>query len=227
MNDSSGQQASGQHLAKPVSRGSLSVYTANEQNDVGIDISRWMALAEQALDAEGVLAPGLHVEVSLLFVDAPTISNLNQQFMGKSGPTDVLSFPIDDPRDEQLSGPPIGGSPFAVNFDIDGERADFLDDDETDADAPSLLGDVLICPSVARDNAADHRGPTHDGSLEDEIALLVVHGLLHLLGMDHQVDADAEAMEAREQELLGRFHRIPGPPRENSDPGESGESSTS
>ena len=77
MNDSSGQQASGQHLAKPVSRGSLSVYTANEQNDVGIDISRWMALAEQALEAEGVLAPGLHVEVSLLFVDAPTISNLN------------------------------------------------------------------------------------------------------------------------------------------------------
>jgi probable rRNA maturation factor len=217
MNDPSGQppaEPSGlptgsQQTSKPMSRGSLAVYAANEQTDVEIDVARWMRLAEQVLEAEGVLAPGLDVEVSLLFVDVPTISNLNHQFMGKTGPTDVLSFPIDDPRDEQISGPPIGGSPFAINIDVDGERADFLEDEDTDSDAPSLLGDVLICASVAAANALEHRGPNHDGSLEDELALLVVHGLLHLLGMDHQKDAEAEFMEAREQELLTEFHRTP------------------
>ncbi len=44
-------------------------------------------------------------------------------------------------------------------------------------------------------------------SLEDEVALLVVHGLLHLLGMDHGADEEAETMESRERELLARFHR--------------------
>jgi len=45
-------------------------------------------------------------------------------------------------------------------------------------------------------------------SVDDEIALLVVHGLLHLLGMDHQEDAEAERMEALEQQLLNRFYRV-------------------
>ena len=202
MNDPSGQQ-----IARPVSKGSLSVYAANEQSDVDIDVSRWMKLAEQVLEAEGVLATGLEVEMSLLFVDVMTIVNLNQQFMGKEGPTDVLSFPIDDPRDEHPAGPPIGGSPFTIQTDADGERGDFLDDDDAEGDAPTLLGDVLICPTVALENAPAHRSPVHDGGIDDELALLVVHGLLHLLGMDHQIDAEAEVMEAREQELLTRFYR--------------------
>jgi probable rRNA maturation factor len=65
-----------------------------------------------------------------------------------------------------------------------------------------LLGDVVICPSVAAVNAVEH-GATFD----DEIALLVVHGILHLLGMDHEVDQEAERMERREQQLLDRFYR--------------------
>ena len=69
-------------------------------------------------------------------------------------------------------------------------------------EAPTLLGDVVICPAVANRNAPDHAG-----SYEDELALLVVHGLLHLLGMDHDDPDEAEAMEAREQELLARYHR--------------------
>lgn len=202
MNDPSGQQ-----LARPVSKGSLSVYAANEQSDVDIDVARWMHLAEQVLEAEGVLATGLDVEMSLLFVDVPTIANLNRQFMGKSGSTDVLSFPIDDPREDHPAGPPIGGSPFTIQTDIDGERADFIDDDDIDGDAPTLLGDVLICPTVAALNAPEHTGSSHDGTLDDELALLVVHGLLHLLGMDHQKDDQAEVMEAREQELLTMFYR--------------------
>ena len=58
-----------------------------------------------------------------------------------------------------------------------------------------------MCPSVAARHAVDH-GSTY----EDEMALLVVHGLLHLLGMDHQADAEAERMEALERSLLARFH---------------------
>jgi probable rRNA maturation factor len=44
-------------------------------------------------------------------------------------------------------------------------------------------------------------------TFDDELALLVVHGILHLLGFDHVVDAEAERMEQREQQLLARFHR--------------------
>jgi hypothetical protein len=66
----------------------------------------------------------------------------------------------------------------------------------------TLLGDVVICPAVAARNAVEH-----EVSLDDEVALLVVHGLLHLLGMDHEDDAEAERMEALEQELLTRFYR--------------------
>jgi probable rRNA maturation factor len=62
---------------------------------------------------------------------------------------------------------------------------------------------VVICPSVAAHNAVDH-GVTFD----DEIALLVVHGILHLLGMDHVADEEAERMERREQQLLARYHRV-------------------
>ena len=203
MNDPSGQQG----MSRPPSIGVLSVYVADEQTDIELDPTRWMRLAEQVLLAEGIMEPGLDVEVSLLFVDEPTIANLNQQFMGKNGPTDVLSFPIDDPRDVTPAPTPIGGSPFAVHADFEGERAEFLDDDE--GDAPTLLGDVLICPVVAARNAPDHASDVHSGTPDDELALLVVHGLLHLLGMDHIIEADAEMMEAREQDLLTRFHRSP------------------
>ncbi|HEX4862870.1 MAG TPA: rRNA maturation RNase YbeY, partial [Acidimicrobiales bacterium] len=65
-----------------------------------------------------------------------------------------------------------------------------------------LLGDVVICPAVAQRNAPDHAG-----NYDDELALLVVHGLLHILGMDHEDADEAEAMEARERELLARHHR--------------------
>ena len=67
---------------------------------------------------------------------------------------------------------------------------------------------MVICPAVAARNAAEHGVP-----LDDELALLVVHGLLHLLGLDHEDDAEAERMEALEQELLNRFYRsqVPGP----------------
>jgi probable rRNA maturation factor len=70
---------------------------------------------------------------------------------------------------------------------------------------PLLLGDVVICPAIAARNATSH-GVT----FSDELALLVVHGLLHLVGMDHEDNSEAERMEERERELLARFHRPAG-----------------
>jgi probable rRNA maturation factor len=114
-------------------------------------------------------------EVTVLFVDEAHMADLNRRFMGSAGPTDVLAFPIDEagaPAPEDSSGP------------------------------PSMLGDVVICPSVAHRNA-----PEHAGTYDDEIALLLVHGLLHLLGHDHADDDERARMQARETDLLERFHR--------------------
>jgi probable rRNA maturation factor len=62
---------------------------------------------------------------------------------------------------------------------------------------------VVVCPAVAARNAVEH-----GGTVDDELALLVVHGMLHLLGMDHEVEVEAERMEQREQQLLTRFYRV-------------------
>jgi probable rRNA maturation factor len=126
-------------------------------------------------------------EVSLLFVDEDAIAALNEQFLGKSGPTDVLSFPIEDEPGPTGRSPDLGGSGPGSS---------------PEEGTLTLLGDVVICPSVAARNAVEH-----EVSLDDEIALLVVHGLLHLLGLDHEDDAEAERMEALEQELLTRYYR--------------------
>ena len=167
----------------------IDVFAADEQEDHPIAVARWAALARQVLTARGIKGA---TEVSLLFVDEAAISSLHEQFMGLSGPTDVLSFPIEDDPSPSGRSPDFGGSgPGTAGGD----------------DMLTLLGDVVICPSVAAVNAVEH-----EVSLDDEIALLVVHGLLHLLGMDHEVEAEAERMEALEQELLTRFHRtqVPG-----------------
>jgi probable rRNA maturation factor len=60
----------------------------------------------------------------------------------------------------------------------------------------------MICPFIAAANAVEH-----EVSFDDEVALLVVHGVLHLLGWDHMVDDEAEAMEAREREILAKHYR--------------------
>ena len=69
-------------------------------------------------------------------------------------------------------------------------------------EVPTILGDVVLCPAVARRNA-----PAHAGTYDDEVAVLLVHGILHLLGMDHVADDDAAAMDRRQRELLDRFHQ--------------------
>jgi probable rRNA maturation factor len=68
-------------------------------------------------------------------------------------------------------------------------------------DIPLLAGDLVICPAVARRNAPDHAG-----TFDDEMALLVVHGVLHLLGHDHAEHDERVAMQARERALLDQLH---------------------
>jgi len=165
----------------------IEVFVADEQNDQPVDTIRWARLAEAVLLDEGV--PG-DAELSMLFIDEAAMSDLNKRFLGRDGPTDVLAFPIDEEPVEGGRSPDSGGTGPG--------------DTSEPTDMPTVLGDVVICPAVAHRNAPDHAG-----SYDDEVALLVVHGLLHLLGMDHEDDEEAEAMEEREQALLAKYHRAP------------------
>jgi probable rRNA maturation factor len=163
---------------------SIDIYAADEQVDQKIDLERWIELCRHALSEEGVR--GL-AEVSLIFTSDATMADLNEQFMGKKGPTDVLSFPIDAEPDPTGRVPDAGGTG-------PGELPT--------PEIPQLVGDIVICPSVAAANAVEH-----ECSFDDEIALLIVHGVLHLRGWDHVLDDEAERMEARERELLARHYR--------------------
>ena len=163
--------------------GSVEVFVADEQSARPVDVTRWGDLARAVLGEEGVEGDA---ELSLMFVDEATIAELNASFMGHQGPTDVLAFPIDDDA-------VVGRSPDASTTGPDRDPA---------TDVPLLLGDVVVCPAVAARNA-----PAHAGTYHDEIALLVVHGILHVLGHDHATPEETTRMQARERELLSRFHR--------------------
>jgi probable rRNA maturation factor len=167
------------------------VFVADEQASVPVDTRRWAELAEQVLRAEGVRG---HAELSVLFVDEDDIALLNEQFLGKAAPTDVLAFPIDATEVDVVSMPAMSRT---------GPDRSPVDP----GDLPVLLGDVVLCPAVAARQAPDHAG-----TLDDELALLVVHGVLHVLGHDHAEPQQAERMRERERELLEAHHwRGPAP----------------
>ena len=116
-------------------------------------------------------------EVAITLVSTVEMAALNGRYLRREGPTDVLALPIEDLRPGE---PP-----------------------EVDPCGPPLnLGDVSICPGVVAGNA-DAAGVGFD----DELALMVVHGILHLLGYDHIEDDEAEQMEARERTLLAAVGR--------------------
>jgi len=85
-----------------------------------------------------------------------------------------------------------------LSFPLD---ADLTPDAVATGYGPVLLGDVVVCPAVAAVNA-----PTHAGTLDDELALLVVHGILHVLGHDHADPEETATMRRRELEHLTRSH---------------------
>lgn len=143
----------------------MSVDVLNE-SDVDVDIVELTALCRFVMKRMR-LHP--ETEMSLRLVDIPTITELNEKWMGKEGPTDVLSFPMD----ELLPGK-------------DGE------------DLPEgYLGDIALSPEIAGQQAPG-LGRTRD----DEIRLLTVHGILHLLGYDHAEPEEHEVMFGIQGRLL-------------------------
>jgi len=117
-------------------------------------------------------------EVTVLFVDETEMASYNERFLDRRGATDVLAFPV-----EELTP---GSTP---NVDPLGP--------------PLLLGDIVISPGYVRKQAAEL-----GVSYEDEMSLMVTHGMLHLLGYDHEDDGDAEVMEERERRLMSLVGRV-------------------
>ncbi len=86
-----------------------------------------------------------------------------------------------------------------LSFPLDG-----VDDDPF---GDNLIGDIVVCPAYAARQAEEHAGDrTHDGSVDDELALLIVHGVLHVLGHDHAEPEEAALMQRCEDELLTAHH---------------------
>jgi len=119
--------------------------------DAPVDAEGLAALAARTLEGEG----RRNVELSLSFVTPAQIEELHVRYLDEPGPTDVLSFPMDE---------------------------------------EGLLGDVIVCPEVAAKNNVD---------IEAELRMLVVHGVLHLVGYDHEEDLDRAAMWAKQEAYSG------------------------
>lgn len=117
-------------------------------------------------------------ELSIILADRGAMEKLHLEWMDEPGATDVLSFPMDELRPGTISRPAPAG----------------------------LLGDIVICPQVAQEQA-DAGGH----SLADELLLLTTHGLLHLLGFDHDEPADRAEMFGLQRELLSSFLGRPAP----------------
>jgi probable rRNA maturation factor len=140
-------------------------------NESGIPVDE-AALQRLALHAFDHLNVHRDAELAIVLVDEAAIEQLHVQWMDEPGPTDVLSFPMDELRP---------GS----------------DDEPT---PPGLLGDIVLCPQVAvqQAQAAGH-------STQDELLLLTTHGILHLLGFDHAEPDDEKEMFGIQRDILVSF----------------------
>ena len=168
------------------------VFCADEQTAVPVDLLRWQKLAGDVLAAQGVRGG---TELSIFFVTSHDMAELNLEHMGKEGPTDVLAFPIDGGEVLEMLNGPTGAS-----LGPDRPAPDR-------GDLPLLLGDVVICPEVAVAQA-----PTHAGTVDDEMALLIVHGILHILGWDHDDLIKTAKMQEQERIMLQAHHWHAEPP---------------
>ena len=137
-----------------------------------VDLDQLRRVIERALAAEGRHAV---VEISLVIADDATLRQLNVNYRGIDRPTDVLSFPLQAP--EEIPGP---GQTFI------GPPDEVL-----------RLGDVVVSFQRAQEQAADY-----GHSLARELAYLTVHGVLHLLGYDHEDEADRRVMRNKEEAAL-------------------------
>lgn len=119
--------------------------------------------------------PSYSVEISVRLVDDDEIRNLNRTYRDRDSATNVLSFALAGDDAELAPAAPPEG-------------------------APKLLGDIVVAYETCASEAAEQKK-----SLADHLRHMVVHGVLHLLGYDHQTDGDATHMEALEREILSRL----------------------
>lgn len=141
----------------------------NNETDAVIDEAEFAALASYVLK-EMHIAEG--AELAILFVDEAAMEELHIKWMDEPGPTDVLSFPMDELR------PGTAGQPTPAG----------------------LLGDIVVCPSVAARQAV-----TAGHSAQEEMLLLTTHGILHLLGYDHVEPEEEKEMFELQRKLLLTF----------------------
>jgi len=109
-------------------------------------------------------------ELSISLVDEDEMSSLHMQWMDEPGPTDVLSFPMDEVKPNSA------------------------------ASGPALIGDIVLCPSVATAQAT-----TAGHTPQAELELLTTHGVLHLLGFDHANPDDEREMFGLQEKLLSQW----------------------
>ncbi|MBC9926859.1 MULTISPECIES: rRNA maturation RNase YbeY [unclassified Leucobacter] len=140
-------------------------------NESGYEVDE-AGLQRLATFAMGAMHVHPDTDVAILLVDEATIEQLHVQWMDEPGPTDVLSFPMDELRPGSADQPTPAG----------------------------LLGDIVICPSVAETQAvaAGH-------STAQEINVLLTHGVLHLLGFDHAVPEEEAEMFGLQRDILLSF----------------------
>ncbi|CAB4732086.1 unannotated protein [freshwater metagenome] len=132
---------------------------------VACDEDQIVDVASFALDKMGIHPDS---DLSITLVDEDEITKLHVQWMDLPGPTDVLSFPMDELK------------PFSAS------------------DGPGIVGDIVICPQFAEKQAIKH-------STADEISLLTVHGVLHLLGFDHAEPEEHKVMFALQDKVLDEW----------------------
>ncbi|CAN5634554.1 rRNA maturation RNase YbeY [soil metagenome] len=149
----------------------MSIEIANES---GLDVSE-EELISVARFVIGKMNVNPGAELSMVLLDTAAMADLHMRWMDLPGPTDVMSFPMDELEP--------GGRPDASE------------------PGPSMLGDIVLCPQFAADQA---KTAGHD--LEHELALLTVHGVLHLLGYDHAEPDEEKEMFALQRQLLDEWY---------------------
>lgn len=146
----------------------MNVFLTDEQS-VPVDLALVRHLAATILEHERYPDDS---EVTIMLVSAEDMAGYNERFMHRTGPTDVLAFPLESLQPGEAPKRRRG-------------------------EPPVTLGDVIISPDYVRQQAQ-----SEDTEFGDELALMVVHGMLHLMGWDHADDDQAEDMEERERTLL-------------------------
>ena len=141
----------------------------NNESGYDVDEAEFASLARYVLDEMHVHP---QTDLSILLVGTDVMTDLHVKWMDEPGPTDVLSFPMDELRPGREGEPTPAG----------------------------LLGDVVLCPEVAAQQA---RAAGH--STAEELLLLTTHGILHLLGYDHVEPEEEKEMFALQRRLLLTF----------------------